>query len=223
MAEACASTITLEQAQALAWIERRHACVLKIFGSVATGTAHARSDIDILVSGRVLGALQLHEISLLLTALFSREIDLVQSAKLFPFLRVRILQEARSAAQLAAGQFAAARAKSPYYYLYIIQSELHAVRRARVGTAQQQRQVMLRASRITHFYEQRFLPCSGSEALAHVPRRPLRALARIHTAWKYTQIGEREAVAKTRRLVRRIAKKLSLTPHFVQASVLAYA
>ena len=70
---------------------------LKVFGSVARGDVHERSDIDLLVQF-------VHPVSLLtlvrlereLSTLFGRKVDLVTEQAISPYIREAVLSNARA-------------------------------------------------------------------------------------------------------------------------------
>src|SRR5260221_7284974 len=75
---------------------RRGAHNVRVFGSVARGDAHARSDVDLLVDvepGRSL--LDVVGLRQELEDLLRCEVDLLTDGGLSPYLRDRILREAR--------------------------------------------------------------------------------------------------------------------------------
>jgi len=82
--------------QILEAARRRGVWRVRVFGSVARGTADAESDVDFLVElepGRSLfdlGGLQMD-----LQQLLQRPVDVVTEAGLRPRIRARVLQEAR--------------------------------------------------------------------------------------------------------------------------------
>lgn len=72
---------------------------LALFGSVARDTAHAGSDIDVLVElSRPMGLLAFTGIQLYLEEILGHRVDLVTPGGLHPRLRDRILHEAIRAA-----------------------------------------------------------------------------------------------------------------------------
>jgi uncharacterized protein len=76
--------------------QKHGASNVRIFGSVASGTANERSDFDILVSmedGR--GLLDFIGLWQDLEELLGRKVDLLSDRGLSPYLRDRILAEAR--------------------------------------------------------------------------------------------------------------------------------
>ncbi len=78
-------------------IERNGVRRLRFFGSCVTGDASAESDVDVLVvleEGRDL--LDLVGLKLELEELFNRKVDVVEEGGLSPYLRDRILQQARA-------------------------------------------------------------------------------------------------------------------------------
>lgn len=78
-------------------IERNGVRRLRFFGSCVTGDASAESDVDVLVvleEGRDL--LDLVGLKLELEELFNRKVDVVEEDGLSPYLRDRILQQARA-------------------------------------------------------------------------------------------------------------------------------
>jgi uncharacterized protein len=89
--------ISSKREQVLALAEKYGASQVRIFGSVARGTADEKSDIDFLVDlapGRSLldlGGL-LYELQILL----GRDVDVITPAGLRPRIRQRVLEEAVS-------------------------------------------------------------------------------------------------------------------------------
>lgn len=78
-------------------IERNGVRRLRFFGSCVTGDTSAESDVDVLVvldEGRDL--LDLVGLKLELEELFNRKVDVVEEDGLSPYLRDRILQQARA-------------------------------------------------------------------------------------------------------------------------------
>jgi hypothetical protein len=78
-------------------VERNGVRRLRFFGSCVTGASSADSDVDVLVvleEGRDL--LDLVGLKLDLEELFNREVDVVEEGGLSPYLRDRILQQAKA-------------------------------------------------------------------------------------------------------------------------------
>ena len=70
---------------------------VRVFGSVATGTEHAGSDIDLLLDmGTPMGLLELGALERRLSELLGSPVDLIPSAALRPDLREGVLAEAVS-------------------------------------------------------------------------------------------------------------------------------
>jgi predicted nucleotidyltransferase len=68
---------------------------VRVFGSVATGSEHAGSDIDLLFDmGTPLGLMELGALERRLSELVGASVDLIPSAALRPDLRERVLAEA---------------------------------------------------------------------------------------------------------------------------------
>jgi len=78
-------------------IARRHGVVrLRVFGSRASGRAAATSDLDLLVDLKPeRDLLDLVEFKLEIERLLGREVDVVTEGALSPYLRARILRQAR--------------------------------------------------------------------------------------------------------------------------------
>ena len=78
-------------------IARRHGVVrLRVFGSRASGVATGSSDLDLLVALKPeRDLLDLVEFKLDVERLLGREVDVVTEGGLSPYLRARILREAR--------------------------------------------------------------------------------------------------------------------------------
>ena len=76
---------------------RRHGVLrLRVFGSVALGTASEDSDIDLLVDlARPIGFFELVALERELAESIGRRVDLQTEAALSPYLRDAILQDAR--------------------------------------------------------------------------------------------------------------------------------
>src|SRR5512139_3578607 len=92
------SALTRRHGEEIRRIARSHGAVrVRVFGSHATGTATDASDVDLLVElepGRDL--LDLIALKQDVEALLGRTVDVVEEGGLSPYLRDRILQEARS-------------------------------------------------------------------------------------------------------------------------------
>ena len=68
---------------------------LRVFGSVATGTEHAGSDIDLLFDmGTPIGLMELGTLERRLSELLGADVDLIPAATLRPDLRDRVLADA---------------------------------------------------------------------------------------------------------------------------------
>jgi len=68
---------------------------VRVFGSVATGTEHAGSDIDLLFDmGTPMGLMELGTLERRLSELLGADVDLIPAATLRPDLRDRVLTEA---------------------------------------------------------------------------------------------------------------------------------
>jgi uncharacterized protein len=83
--------------EALSELCQRHGIVrLRLFGSVARGEEDESSDVDLLVDfGGRKGLLDLVRIEREFSARLGRKVDLVTEKALSPYLRGRILKEAR--------------------------------------------------------------------------------------------------------------------------------
>lgn len=76
-------------------LDRYHVKSVAVFGSVARGEAHARSDIDLLVEfSRTPGLLDFVKLRRELTEKLGRPVDLVTKGGLHPRLRNQILSDA---------------------------------------------------------------------------------------------------------------------------------
>lgn len=88
---------TIAYAEDIRRIAHQHGAVwVRLFGSCAKGTASASSDLDLLVeldAGRDL--LDLVALKQDVEALLGRPVDVVEEGGLSPYLRDRILREAR--------------------------------------------------------------------------------------------------------------------------------
>lgn len=68
---------------------------VRVFGSVATGTDHEGSDIDLLFDmGTPMGLMELRALERRLSELLGAPVDLIPSAALRPDLRDRVLAQA---------------------------------------------------------------------------------------------------------------------------------
>lgn len=68
---------------------------VRVFGSVATGTEHAGSDIDLLFDmGTAMGLMELGALERRLSELLGADVDLIPASALRPDLRDRVLAEA---------------------------------------------------------------------------------------------------------------------------------
>ena len=68
---------------------------VRVFGSVATGTEHAGSDIDLLFDmGTAMGLMELGTLERRLSELLGTDVDLIPASALRPDLRDRVLAEA---------------------------------------------------------------------------------------------------------------------------------
>ena len=75
-------------------LQRYGATRTGVFGSIATGQIHQRSDIDVLVDfGQPLGLFDFVGLKLELQKALGRNVDLVEYAAIKPLLRERILAE----------------------------------------------------------------------------------------------------------------------------------
>jgi len=88
--------LSAKRSQILALASRHHASNVRVFGSVARGEDRADSDVDMLVSfsqgGSLLDLVALKED---LEGLLGKRVDIVTDGGLSPYLRDRILAEAR--------------------------------------------------------------------------------------------------------------------------------
>jgi len=76
-------------------IDRAGGGNVRVFGSVATGAEHARSDIDLLFDmGTPMGLMELGALEARLAELLGADVDLIPAATLRPDLRDRVLAEA---------------------------------------------------------------------------------------------------------------------------------
>jgi predicted nucleotidyltransferase len=77
-------------------LARRHrVCHVRLFGSMARGTATADSDADFLVDlGETASALDLSALLMDLQELLGRRVDVVTESALHPLLKERVLREA---------------------------------------------------------------------------------------------------------------------------------
>jgi predicted nucleotidyltransferase len=87
-----------EKADAITALAHRHGIAkVRVFGSVATGRARGSSDLDLLVElepGRDL--LDLIEFKLDVEELIGSEVDVVTEPALSPYIRQRVLNQARA-------------------------------------------------------------------------------------------------------------------------------
>jgi hypothetical protein len=87
-------TENIEQVAALC--NKYHVKTLRVFGSVARGESHAKSDIDLLATfSQPISLLQMVGLERELSALVGRRVDLVTKQSVSPYLRTRILKESR--------------------------------------------------------------------------------------------------------------------------------
>lgn len=200
-------------------LERRYGCVMRIYGSVATGSATAGSDIDILIVSESISPETLASLKQDLEHLFERKIDLVERHALIPILARRIRSELRSIDQIAAGQFAERRPKSPYLYLLIIQNEARDITREKHLAGEGKRRVGARARRIAHFFERRYRPFSATIDAKNFPIRQIRDIARISSRATQAKADTAHAAARVKRLSRHIIKRLRLSPRSVEAHI----
>jgi predicted nucleotidyltransferase len=79
-------------------LARKHGVVtLRVFGSFATGEANETSDLDLLVRfGPGKDLLDLVALKQDLEALLGRQVDVVEEEALSPYIRDKVLQEART-------------------------------------------------------------------------------------------------------------------------------
>jgi predicted nucleotidyltransferase len=76
-------------------VERAGGSNVRVFGSVATGTEHDESDIDLLFDmGTPIGLMELGKLERRLSELLDADVDLIPAAALRPDLRDRVLAEA---------------------------------------------------------------------------------------------------------------------------------
>jgi predicted nucleotidyltransferase len=90
-------TLIAKHAPRIRRIARRHGVVrLRVFGSRVSGKATQSSDLDLLVDLKPeRDLLDLVEFKLEVERLLGREVDVVTAGALSPYLRARILREAR--------------------------------------------------------------------------------------------------------------------------------
>jgi len=200
-------------------LERKYRCHMRIYGSVATGSATAASDIDILIVSASPPADMLASLQRELARLFAREVDLVERDSLIRILARRIRGELRTIDQLAAGEFAARRPKSPYLYLLIIQNEARDITREKHLGSEGKRRVGARARRIAHFFENRYRPLSSTVDASDFPVRQIRELTRISKRATQARTDTAQASAQVRRLARQIVKRLRLSSVHVEAHI----
>jgi predicted nucleotidyltransferase len=75
---------------------RYHPKTLRVFGSVARNEATSESDIDLLVTfSKPISLLQLVCLEQELSSVLGRKVDLLTTKSMSPYLRARIIKEAR--------------------------------------------------------------------------------------------------------------------------------
>lgn len=205
-----------DRQQAFHDLEQKHGCTMRIYGSMATGTADENSDVDVLVvfsrpstfSAYTALASDLEE-------LFGREIDLVERCSLVSLLRPRILQEARTIEQLLDGDIPPVRAKSPLLYLSGIE---WSAKRLKKGSSRHGQQV---EKSLVHFGMERLARSSRRlievfPGFADAPWKPIRQVTRINRRLEDDpfSITHRD-LAEARKCARKICKRLRLDPDSV--------
>ncbi len=90
-------SVIAEHAEEIRRISARHGAVrVRVFGSRASGEASESSDVDLLVDlGEGRDLLDLIAIKQDLEALLGRRVDIVEEEGLSPYLRERIVRQAR--------------------------------------------------------------------------------------------------------------------------------
>ncbi len=91
------TVLVKERARDIKRVARKHGVVrLRVFGSHAAGTTHAKSDLDLLVALKPQRDLwDLAEFKLDLEDLLGCDVDVVTEASISPYLKQRILRSAR--------------------------------------------------------------------------------------------------------------------------------
>ncbi|HTD05219.1 nucleotidyltransferase family protein [Undibacterium sp.] len=192
-------------------VERRYQCVMLIYGSLATGRASTSSDVDIVI---VVGMEQPTRAPALmgeLEQLFGRKIDLAHKSGLCPLLRERILGEAISIERLVAGERSMPLRKSWLYYLFIIQAEALKIKHDRAQGGQGVHWIVVLAKRLSHFYENRYLPLAPRIVDKALPLKQIREIARLSR--RMTDRNEKLSryTAAIKRHARVVSKGLRLT------------
>ncbi|MBI3787124.1 MAG: nucleotidyltransferase family protein [Ignavibacteriales bacterium] len=80
----------------LALCRKYHVKTLRLFGSVARGDARTDSDIDLLATfSKPISLLQMVRLEREISVLIGRNVDLLTTKSVSPYLRSRILKESR--------------------------------------------------------------------------------------------------------------------------------
>lgn len=209
----------VERAPSFRALEKKFGRLLRIYGSIATGSAKEQSDIDILIIGPPLAGPALADLKGELGTPFGRVVDLVEQHALIPILRRRILSEARPIDVLASGAFARPREKPPYLNLLIIQNEAGDLMLESTGSADGRRRVGARARRMAYFYRQRFMAMEHGCKKGAYPLGQIRELARVVARSEQLAYYSRAATAQLRKQARKIIKRLNLSPRVVESAI----
>lgn len=202
-------------------LEQKHGCTMRIYGSMATGTADENSDVDVLVAfGQPSTTFSAYfDLMRDMEVLFGREIDLVEEHLLVSMLRPRILQEARTIEQLLDGNIPPARKKSPLLYLSGIE---RAAKKLKTGGSRHGQQV---EKSLVRFEMERLARSSRRlvevfPGFADAPWKSIRTVVRINRRLEDDpfSITHRD-LAEARKCARKICKRLRLDPDSVLAEV----
>jgi predicted nucleotidyltransferase len=187
----------------IAEVESRYGCELLIYGSVATGVDRADSDLDILAIGLERGLD--YKIATDLSTALERDVSVARKEDLYKLLAARIIGEARTVAQLLAGERPAPSRKSPLTYLRSIETAAQAIVRA--DTEFREMTMLTHARKIGHFSKRlRTLFGNCPIAFPGLPWASIRVLARFDDSFNPFHRKSRLRTAQARKAARHILR-----------------
>lgn len=207
------NTFLIDRVEAFHALEAKFGCKMRIYGSVATGSARPDSDVDVLVvfDGEGDQWALWYDLGLL----FEKEVDVVIEKNLIPVLRDRIIKEARTIDQLIAGDRPPVLQKSPYLYLSSIEKLARRIRRVRGPCDVQRDAIAFNAMGIGKMALRLRETCP--DFVSGVPIKSIQPFIRTNKRLEnnYQAKLSRRDVATARKLARHICKRLSLDQQFV--------